>query len=555
VGLLAVLLVGGVIGARAITLTLLASHGAMTDLLPSSTVLYASVNLDPAGSQGDNLRSIERAFTSQPGWSHIQHTIDTSLQTSGQGKGEQFTWDSVSNVLDKRFAVAVTDASALVSSASDPRAMQNAVVAIVGLKVQASLADIVTSHHVGVPSRVATYHGVDLYHITSSLRGGGDAYGAILNGYAVIAATEAGVTREIDVQQGRLARLSDSPRFKQLAGKIAPDGPFFAYLDTPALLDTAEGRTLADVVSGVAASATRTELRTLRQHLGAAGLGLSAQPSGLDLQALAITADLPRGSGSETPNLAAQVVPAGTLAYLSFDNLAATYRTQVNQLLASGTLHRSDYDQIQHQVGDALGLLDGEIALGMLPTDFKALQGLSGNDTASLPLAVLIDVSKHPDAQAVVQRLLRRFYPNDPQPLGLRRGATARGNLLYSTSTGYGYALVKNWLVISPAIGRVGADLEGVLYGGQPSLAASDPFQQARSTVQGSQSMVMLVNLAAVRSDLESGLLPSVSPAERQQYQQDAQPWLAPLRLLAIRGGESSDGSSAGSELFVGIGP
>jgi hypothetical protein len=433
--------------------------------------------------------------------------------------------------------------------------MQNAVVAIVGLKVQTSLADIISSHHIGVPSKADSYHGVDVYHISSRLRGGGDAYGAILNGYAVIAATEAGLTREIDVQQGRVARLSDSPRFKQLAARIAPDGLFFAYLDTPALLDTAQGRTLADVISGVAESATRTELVTLRRHLGAAGLGLSAQPGGLDLQALAITSGLPKGSGSATPDRAAQALPAGTLAYLSFDNPAAAYHTQVNKLLASGTLHRSDYDQIQQQAGDAIDLLDGEIALGMLATDFKALQGISGNDTTSLPLALLVDVRGHHDAQAIVQRLLARFYPNDPQPMGLRRAATARGNVLYGASAGYGYALVKNWLVVSPAIVRVSADLEGVLYGGQPSLAASDPFQQARNALQGPQSMVMLVNLAAVRTDLEAGLLPSASPSDRQQYQLEVRPWLAPLRILAIRAGESGDGTSAGSEVFVGIGP
>ena len=38
VALLAVLIAGGVVAARAITVTLLSSHGAMADLLPASTV-------------------------------------------------------------------------------------------------------------------------------------------------------------------------------------------------------------------------------------------------------------------------------------------------------------------------------------------------------------------------------------------------------------------------------------------------------------------------------------------------------------------------------------
>lgn len=553
IALLALLLTSGAVAARTVTVTVMASHGAITDLLPASTILYAHLDLDPRGSQGMSMQAIEHAFTSQPGWSHIQRMMDAAFRTqAGQQGGDSITWQTVQDLTDGQFALAVTDASALAKARSGSRAGQDGLVVIAGLKVQASLADLVTSHHIGVPSRVASYRGVDLYRV-GSLGKGAPTYAALLNGYAVIGATSAAVAREIDVQQGRIARLTDSPRFRQLLARVSTDGPFFAYVDARALLDAEAGTMLAATFSGSAGTLTQSQLRALRAHLGAVGFAVSAQSGGLDLHMAALTGPGRAGAGN-TPDRAAQALPAGTLAYLSFANLLAAYRTSVNQLIASGALRQQDYDQFQAQLGDLPRLLDGEVAMGVLPIDATALQHVSGSDTTGLPLALLIDVRRHPDAASIVGRTLGRLFPGDPHPLGLQRGVTAHGAVIYRAHTGYGYGLIARWLVVSPAISRVSTELEGVISGRHASLATSDPFRRAQAAIPGPRGMDMLIDLAAVRADLEASLLPSMGAAERQQYAQDARPMLAPLRMVAIRAGVSADGASSDADLFVGIG-
>lgn len=97
------------------------------------------------------------------------------------------------------------------------------------------------------------------------------------------------------------------------------------------------------------------------------------------------------------------------------------------------------------------------------------------------------------------------------------------------------------------------ASVEGVLYDGQPSLAATDAYQQLRHVQSGSNDVTMLVDLAAIRNAFEAAL-PGMSYTAQQQYQQDVQPWLAPLRTLALSGGTSRDGASSSVEAFLRVG-
>ncbi|MGH2411695.1 MAG: hypothetical protein ACRDGS_15200, partial [Chloroflexota bacterium] len=380
--------------------------------------MYATVNLSPGGSQGDHLHAIEQAFNSQPGWESVRQQIDTLLNRAPNGNGVatggQPTWNQVLGLTNGRFAVAVTDASALMASGNgmSQSPTENAVVLIAGLKVQGSLSDIASSHNLGPSSKVDTYDGADIYQISSGIFSGGEAYATILNGYAVIGATEGALTPEIAVQRGHAPPLSDSATYKSVTKQVSTDGVGFAYIDDAALVGALQANQQAEYNAGGSSQGVQelnAEIALTQQYLGPLGIAVTVQANGLALHAVNLTAGGATVSSGETPNQGATALPANSLAYLSLHDLTSVYGNQMNQLLRYGAVSQYTFDQTENQVDGAISLFDGEAAVGLLPLNLNALQSVNLNTyngqatTAGLPLVALIDVTQHPDALATAR--------------------------------------------------------------------------------------------------------------------------------------------------------
>ena len=563
--LLAVLVGGGAVGARMLTLTVVSAHGPMADLLPASTVLYASADLQPDGAQGTNLQALTAAFTDQPGFAKIRRLITdaTNAKPGRPGCRTQvpFSWDDIMHSwIDGRMAVAVTDPAALGTTANNTQAARDGVVGIVGLRVRLTLGDVFSHFRLGTAAQSSSYNGVTIYSLRSDSACGPSlptasavtGYATLLNGYAVVGASPASVEREIDVYQGKLPKLSGSVGFKRLGAAIPADGLAFVYLDTPTLVRSIPGG--SPYLSGLPASlrgmSTDPRYADARGALGPSGLALTAKPTGFDLQAVQLS-NVPLPSlAYTTPNLAARALPDASIFYLSLDNLKALYDSATGQMRKSGLLDAHSLQQTNTQVGDAMGLLDGEYAFALLPTDMNAASHLSGSDTTGLPLVAMIDVGAHTDASQAIRRTLAGF-DSGASPFGLVPGTSPRGAPIYAAPAGYGYALIKNWLVISSSIKAATASMEGTLYGGKPSLAGGSTYGLLHDVIGGTQTEVMLLDLGGLRASMEA-LLPRGSAATRDQYE-TIRPLLVPIRALALSATGEDGGKTERADLFLAI--
>jgi hypothetical protein len=555
---LAAFCAGSAVAARSLTVTLVAAHGRIADLLPASTVLYAGATLAPDGSQGANLRTLERAFTAQPGFATMARQV-TALLSSATGTNcnagsRPVSWDAqVSSWINGTLAVAVTDPAAFRHGGTS-RAAQDDAALVVGLKVRRSLADLLTQHQLGSATRALRYGGVDIYAVQNRSACGTAAteYATVLNGYAVLGLTPRSVEREVNVYRGITPSLSRSATYQQVAHAVSPDGLALVYLDTPTLLHyvPGAGALFSQLAGSSPSGATQQAPSTaLYSALGPTGLALSAQPTGFSLQLVQLTRTA-TGAASFTPNRALTALPSGSLFYLSLDNLKAMYKTVAAELARGGVVSSKSLARFTRQFGSVIDLVDGEYAIGLLPTNLRAAAGLSDKDTTGLPLVLLVDVARHPEAVAMVQRALRSAAGGDPS-LQFTPSHTAHGDTVYSVPAGYGYARIGRWLVASTAIKHVAASIEGVLKEGRPSMATGTAYRLVRQTVAGRQVGVLVVDLQSLRASAEA-LLADSSPSNRRQYAM-ARPVLLPLRTLTISGGSAEHGHVSRVQIFLAV--
>lgn len=564
---------GGVIAAQSLTVTVLAASGAAADLLPASTVLYADVNLNPSATQTANLRTIERAFAAQPGFKGLQDSFTAALTGAQGGQNctngaRPFSWNAqVRSWINGTAAVAVTDAAALSGKQNSPAA-QNGVVVLVGLKVQRSIADIVTNHQLGSASLATTFKNIPIYAIQSApacgstgsagsgvhaVTGGSPAFAAVLNGYAVLGQTKKSIEREIDVFRGVRPALSQSASYQRLLGMVPRDRLAYLYMNTPALLrEAAKAQSAGAKVPGAgSATGTLPADSKIYDAIGPMGMTVRARPNGFSVQLTSVNKAPALAASAVTPNDAIKTLPAGSLFYMSLDNLKALYKPVLAQLASGDTANSRDILAFERQYGDVINLLDGEVALSVLPTNMRAVAHLSDKSTSSLPLVLMVNVSKHPNALATVQSALASAGANGGS-MQFTPSVTAHGNTVYAASGGYGYAQIKHWLIVSTSIRGVAASMEGVLYGHKPNVASGHSYADISKAIAGRNTSVAMINLQALRIGLEQLLPANANSQDRRQYAM-VRPLLVPLRALSISSPASPNRNISRVNVFLAI--
>jgi hypothetical protein len=522
-----------------------ASLTSAATLLPASTVLFASYNPNPGGGQGANLRTIESAFGGQSLFNTISKLTASKPNNSSCSDVSKQLLSWVAGPI----TLAITDPAALKSSKSSKASAKG--VAILGaMKPGLSVSGIMTQNHLGTAVPVSTYAGVSIYSLKAApgcmttTFGSSPTYAAIANNVAIIAGAQSEIQREINVAQGKAPALSTGSGYKSIIAKLPPTGIGYMYLNLPAIVKATSGSSAGALLGsgsplgalpGSAGSAPQ-----VANVLGPVGISLTAQANGLDVQAVEVSkAPIPNASVT-TPNKGASVLPKGSLFYLSLGNLKGVINSVLDVVSSTSPSSGQQMAQLKLVFGSVLNLLDGEFALGVLPIHSAALSNLGAQDTSSLPLAALFNVSKHPDAGATISNLLTALGASTG--LSFKPSKSSHGNKEYTATGGYGYAVIKGWLVVSTSIKNVAKSIESVLYGGAASLTSGNNYKLAMGSVGKHNSSVMFVDIGQLRGTLEKLILPTASPADRAQYGK-----IRPL-LLPIKGIEMSTSAENGGK-------
>jgi hypothetical protein len=558
--ILAVLVAGGAVAAKALNTSSAPSTArasaptAAAKLLPASTLLFASADLKPGGTQGANLKIIESAFTSQPGFSALVKMVTGQSKKNACDVNKQIlTW------IDGPITFAVTD-PAVFKSTKKTSSTTNGVVVLIAVKPGQSVPGIMTQYGLGTATPVSTYSGEAIYTLHMSAGCGGSAssaspsYAAIANGEVIVGGSVKEMQREISVLQGKSPSLYSTASYQKISQVLAPTGIAYIYLNLPPIIKASASTALGALsgsgsplgsLSGGAGSANQ-----VANQLGPAAVSFTARPNGLDMQAAALTNATVTSMTGITPNKGAGALPKGTSFYLSIGNLKGIINGVLDAVSSSSPSTGQQLAQVKLVFGNVLNLLDGEFALGLLPFQAGAFNGLGAQNTTALPLAALFDVSKHPEAQSTITTLLAAL--GSSTGLSFAPAKSSHGSAEFIAKAGYGYAFVKSWMVVSTSIKHVVASIEGVLTGKTPSLAGSKSYQQALGSVGGHKSGVSFLDIGQLRSTLEAVFLPTASAADQAQYLK-IRPLLVPIRSIGISSSTSSNGKIVRADMLLVI--
>lgn len=516
----------------------------VAEMLPATTVAYLSADLNPAGAVKRNLNRIERDFTSEPGWSRIAATLNST--TKGSAAANRCFRQTQGNVTDhlkdlghrSAFAVIAAPGRTLSTGLEN---LQHDMVFLASLDVHMTLVQALGGFSLSLQQRTSSYRGTTIYQESFPSCGAVSTsaptrvYAALFKGYVVLGLRPDPIERIIDTGSGRVPALASVRAYGALMTQLPVSQLGGYYLNAKALKDAGVLGALRTLPGASLPPSTYNQ--ALKPTAGALTVG----PDGFRLVAAAYAPSGAPHHRNPAGLLAAQL-PSGTLAFLSIQDAASTADAALRQLTTDPALSRVAHSSTP-LVRDITADLSGEADLVLLPPR-GAMNLTTAGRGAGIPLSLVWQVRDGRRAAQHLDDLTRR--------LGLSGqftpGRTADGTTYQVNRDGYGYAIRQGWAVASLAIRRT---IDSLSPAG--SLASSPAYRTANAPGI-TPSSVWYVNLRGLRRRLEASILPAVGSSTRLQYEQYARPVVNPLRSLTGSAGISRDGRFGISTIFLGIG-
>jgi hypothetical protein len=538
---LLLLLGGGTAAAFTFPVKTLKADKAMAEMLPASTAVLVSADLNPTGTEKTNLRAIEHDFTDQPGWSKVLASVNqTTRRNADTSDCFNRTQGQVTANLDKlsgQVAFALIDAHGInlsqVDLAPSPsqatQQFEKKGVVLAALHVQLSLVGILSGFHLSLPQKALDYHGVTIYQetIPSCQKANSNLpqtfYAALDQGYIVLGLQPDPIKRVIDTAAGAAPSLATNNTYRALEAQLPHDQLGGYYYDARSLLSTSGLFSSLERMSPVGTFHTSVYAREARPAAGA----LTVDAGGFRLAMASLISSRP---SSATAGTLATHLPASTLAMLSLQGLAPSLNGSVRQIEQQGLLDTTTAGSLQPIVDDLTADMSGETDLVMLHPAGRITPNLA--NTTSIPLSLAWQVRDGASARAHLDDLVRRVGG-----AGQFQAATMPDGTPYAVSSGgYGYAFSRGWAVVSLSI----RDTLQTLTGRPAHNLASLPAYRAALLMGNSPSSVWYLDLRGLRTTIENVVLPSLSAKQRSQYIAQVQPFLAPIQSISGSSGPSS---------------
>ena len=167
-----IVVAGAVTAAAAVPVFSLSADRSLGQMLPSSTVFYGSVDLNPSGAKRDNWNRITHAFTDQPAWKQIASTYDREKNTTAStGTCVSQTGAQINDNLSRlghTSALALIGTNGLTAKslsnldATTPGLKRNAVF-LASLDVKMTVFQAVSGFSIHLQSQATSYKGVSIY--------------------------------------------------------------------------------------------------------------------------------------------------------------------------------------------------------------------------------------------------------------------------------------------------------------------------------------------------------------------------------------------------------
>jgi len=368
-------------------------------LVPASADVY--VELNRAGTLGDNLKALVQTYQSHPG---TAAAVNGLTQALGPEALQQF------NTLLKAAPARVgVFATIPFNSSTQPR-----VAIIAQLQPGSILNGGNPLSGLATFSPSTSYQGVSIYRV-SFTNGLGSGYGAVVSGDGVIAGDVASIRSVIDAATFHTPSLSNDTDFNTTLGQIArlqrsgtESNTLTLYVARHFLTQATRAAMQGAPTTGATGAATQAALRALQRSYA---VGITAYPNGISI----VSSNLPQTTPlSANPNNGAGVVGNTALVYTSLFDLAGLLRS--SGVFAGNTLSQAKAQTGIDIANDVLPLISREvvvdindetsplIGLGLAASSSNSALGSIPQLPGSLELAT--EVSDQTSAQASVNRIV-----------------------------------------------------------------------------------------------------------------------------------------------------
>ena len=355
---------------------------------------------------------------------------------------------------------------------------------------------------------------------------------AITDSYLVFTTSEQLLKDTIDMMEESVDALSDKTEFKEARDSVREERFSFLYVDVESIIRQSRVATsAADAGEALAQVEDR-----LPEILGVSG---SFVDNGLRVDGYYQTPSGITVIPSANPLGSAALLPDDSLALLSVTGLKETLEDALADMEGDTTLGfdiQDSLDGIEYLFGidieqSVLGLLAGEVAIALLPSDFSF--DIVGGYLEAFHALALFEFDERADAEVALNNLVETLQgfgvPFDEVDIEGEVATLADLRAFLGDETGYtpGLMVLGDYLVLGTTDLTLRTAVR-VRDGDEPSLSNEEEFSRVVDMAPDGKNSILYLNIEEMVGDA----LKAQSPSDRESYRENAAPFLDPLRVF-----------------------
>ncbi|MFH1560504.1 MAG: DUF3352 domain-containing protein [Chloroflexota bacterium] len=491
--------------------------------LPADTDIYFSLNLRPGAEQLQYVRRIISRYTDNP---DFQDKVDDLVDTVEDETGIHLLKD-VLPWLGPELAIGLIDVGGI---ADNPQ-----VVAFVGTRdteaaervLRRFLDSLEEEEEAGF--REGSYKGFITFREVDEE----EVNLAITDNYLVFATSERLLEDTIDMMEESVDALSDKAEFKEARDSVMEERFSFLYVDVESIV-----RQFRVVASAAGAGEALREVEDrLPEILGVSG---SFVDRGVRIDGYYNT---PPGSNIIPPANSlgsAGLLPDDSLAFLSATGLKEALQEALTELEEDTTLG-FDIQEILEGLDqgfsididrDILGWMTGEVAIALLPNSFSS--DIFGGLSRAIHALALFQFEERGDTEDALENLVDALENlgvpfDDVEIEGEKATMVDLRGFFGETAYKPGFMFLGNYLVLGTTDLALSMAVSA-RDGDEPSLSNAEEFSRVVEMAPEGKNALFFLNL----KEIVKAALDAQSPSEREDYRENAAPFVDPLRAFLV---------------------
>ena len=510
-----------------------------TRLLPADTALV--IHLAPTGPQLKNAEALRARFMTVPEVRTAWEKLERDGAGAGAGSLGAISWgEDIQSWLGPEITLALPNPKALGSSGG------TAEVLVAAATRDRGKSDAFVKKFWAQEEKAGKTFTEKQYGGVSYLAGGHDTFVGTIDNFVVFASTERSLHTTIDLAQGKGGQsLAQAPLYVDTMKALPTNRIGDVYITLAPFMEAGmrDARIQPGAAQQQALGALQATALALRAEPNGIGIDMVTHydPSRLDDKERAFL----RG-GDASALRVLNTLPDKTVVAWSMRDLKTFWEAATAGLRNDASFTKGLGD-IQRASGldldrDIFAWMTGEVALGLV----EDRDGFAGNRNMPVGGVLLIEATDRAKAEAMMAKLSVLLAQ---QGMGLTAGRVGGQEMQVMAPTrglpSAGYGFVGNYLAIGTSTAVLGQTAESA----QASLATNATYKEMDGALSKNRTSLFYLDLRAIMKTATA-----MSAADDVTGLREAEPYLRPIKALALGGEPLGTDNTLRAQLFVLIG-